>query len=128
MENVFQQLIDLGLQAVVAVVAPALAAIVVQVFRLISVQLSEAQEAKVRQVVANAVLEVEEWASSRLKAELPVTSGQKLSRAVSTVLSKVPGVTEQEAEDLVRQELPKVGLGAVSFLAKTAQAALSPKP
>lgn len=128
MDILWQSLSDVIIGVILAVIAPAAAAIVVQVLRLINIQLSEAQRAKVQQVVANALLEVEEWASARLKAELPVTSGQKLTRAVEQIVAKVPNVTAEEAETLVRQELPKVGLGAVSFLAKTAQAALSPKP
>lgn len=126
MESIFQQLAELILQVVMAVAAPALTAILIQGLRLISVQLSVAQEQKIRDVVAHAVLEVEEWASARIKAELPVSSGQKLSRAVEKIVDKVPGVSPEEAEVLVREELPKVGLGAVSFLAKTAKAAVTP--
>lgn len=126
MESIFQQLSELVLHVVVAVVAPALAAILVQGLRLVSVQLSAAQEAKVRDIVTQAILETEEWAAGRLKGQLPVTSGQKLMRALSAVTAKVPGISEQEAEDLIRQELPKVGLGAVHFLRQAAHAATTP--
>lgn len=128
MDLLWQSLSDVVIGAIVAVIAPAAAAIVVQVLRLINIQLSEAQQAKVRAVVANALLEVEEWASARVKAELPVTSGQKLTRAIEQIVAKAPNVTPEEAEALVRQELPKVGLGAVNFLAKAAQAVATPKP
>lgn len=128
MEFLWQSLSELVIGAVVAVVVPAAAAIVVQVLRLINIQLSEAQQAKVQQTVANVLLEVEEWASSRVKAQLPVNSGQKLTRAITQIVEKLPNVTQDEAEVLVRQELPKVGLGAVNFLAKTAQAIASPRP
>ena len=128
MDTFVQELLQLLFTAVIGVTAPVLTALVVQAFRWVNVQLSAAQEAKVRQTVANVLLEVEEWASGRLKAQLPVTSGQKLTRAIGQIVEKLPNVTQDEAEVLVRQELPKVGLGAVNFLAKTAQAIASPRP
>lgn len=126
METLVTEGLNLLTTVAVSLIAPALAAALVQAFRLLNVQLSEAQQAKVRDIVTQAIFEVEEWASARIKAQLPVSSGQKLTRAVEQIVDKVPGISPEEAEVLVRQELPKVGLGAVHFLAKAAKAAATP--
>lgn len=125
MQDILNELIKTLVVTSIGALAPLVVAAVVQIFRKLSIDLSEAQKAQVAGVVQNVLVEVEEWASHRIKAQIPVTSGQKLSRAVEALLNKVPGIDEAEAEILVRQELPKIGMGAVSFLAETAQAATS---
>lgn len=124
MEDVINELVKTILMASIAAVGPLVVAALVQLFRKFNVELGAAQQAQVETVVQNILLEVEEWASHRLKAQIPVTSGQKLSRAVEAILNKIPGIDEAEAELLVRQELPKVGLGAINFLDQTVKAAV----
>lgn len=124
MQEVVNELVKSVLIASVGLLGPLVVGVLVQLLRKVNVELSSAQEQKVRELVQNVLLEVEEWASHRLKAQIPVTSGQKLSRAVEAILNKIPGIDEAEAELLVRQELPKVGLGAINFLDQTVKAAV----
>jgi hypothetical protein len=123
----FQDVINEAVKAIVVTsigaIAPLVVAIVVKIFQKFHIELSEVQEVKIRGAVQNILLEVEEWASHRLKANFEVTSGQKLERAVEAIVTKFPGIDDEEATKLVREELPKIGLGAVSFLAEAAKAA-----
>lgn len=125
MQDILNELVKSVVVASIGLVGPMIVALLVQLFRKAKVELDAAQEATLRSVVQNVLLEVEEWAAHRLKASIPVTSGQKLGRAIEAIVEKIPNVSEEEAEQLVRQELPKVGLGAISFLEQAAKAASS---
>lgn len=115
--------LDVVFTTLVTALAPLLVGFLIQKLRSANIILSAQQEAKVRNTVQDILLEAEEWAASRVKANIPVTSGSKLNRAVEKILEKVPGISDAEAQVLVRQELPKVGLGAVNFLEQARSAA-----
>lgn len=123
MQEILNELVKSVLVASVGLLGPLVVGLVVQMFRKANVELSQSQQDQVRSVVQNILLEVEEWASHRIKAQVQVTSGAKLERAIESIVEKFPGISEAEAEKLVREELPKIGLGAVSFLAAAAKAA-----
>ena len=116
MQEILNEVVKALVVASVGVIAPVVVAILVQLFRKVNIDLSQAQQATLRNTVQDILVEVEEWASHRIKANVPVTSGQKLSKAVDAIVEEKPNLSEAEAEALVRQELPKIGLGAVSFL------------
>lgn len=128
MQDILNEAVKALVVTSIGLVAPLIVGLIVQLFRKARIELSEAQEARIRAGVQNILVEVEEWAAHRLKASIPVTSGQKLSKAVEAILDKVPGISEDEAEQLVRQELPKIGLGAISFFEAATSAALSKDP
>ncbi len=114
MEEIFHEAVKALIIASAAAAGPLVVAVLVQLFRRANIQLSAAQQDRLRQIVQNILIEVEEWASHRLKADIPVTSGQKLSRAVDEIVDALPKLTEAQAESLVRQELPKLGLGSAA--------------
>jgi uncharacterized protein YoaH (UPF0181 family) len=74
--------------------------------------------------VQDAILATEEWARAQVKGKvLKILPEDKLVRAVEQILAKVPGISEQEAIDLVNQELPKLRGAAGDFLKAASQAA-----
>lgn len=126
MQDILNEAVKSIIIASFGAIAPAIVALVVQLFRKANIELSQTQQMAMRAGIQDILIEVEEWASHRLKAQIPVTSGQKLSRALEAIVDKFPNISEEEAETLVRTELPKLGLGAVSFLAEAAKAAATP--
>ena len=122
MQEIINEVIKAVLVTSIGALGPIVVAIVVQLLRKVNIELGVAQQDQIRLAVQNILLEVEEWASHRIKASINVTSGQKMERAVESILNKFPGVDEAEAQKLVREELPKIGLGAVNFLSEIAKA------
>lgn len=114
------QLISVGIevlvQTAVILLVPVIVGIAVQVLRRVGLQVSASQQARMQAIAENAVLAAEEWAVARAKRKFPVSSDQKLERALETILYKVPGIDREEAKELVDAALPKVGLGATDFL------------
>lgn len=111
-----RQIVEFIVGTAASVAAPALTAVIFKLFQKLKINVDEARRNEIEAIVINVVYEVEEWAAERLKAKLSVNSGQKLSRAVEQILDKVPGITEAQAEALVRQVLPLLWLGAASKL------------
>jgi hypothetical protein len=111
-----KQLIELVVSGAVSVAAPALAGVAIKLFQKLRLDVDDARRRDIEAVVSNILFEVEEWAAERLKAKLPVNSGLKLSRAVTQIVDKVPGISEAQAEQLVRQLLPKLLMGATAAL------------
>lgn len=107
----FDALIETLVQSAVVVLVPMIVAAVVQVLRRLRIQLSAEQEAALTVAVRRAVLEAEEWAATRIKAKLPATSYQKLTRATESLIQPF-GLTHQEAETRIKAILPELGLGA----------------
>lgn len=116
------QLTGLVFQSAILALMPLLVAAIVQFVRKLGMDLSASQQAKLQVIAENAVLAAEEWAVSRIKRKIPTPGESKLARAVESILFKVPGVTEDEAKELINAALPKVGLGATDFLTKVRQA------
>jgi hypothetical protein len=106
------QLVELIVGSAVSVAAPAIAGAAVKLFQKLRFDVDEAKRRKIETTVTDVLYEVEEWAAERLKAKLPVNSGQKLSRAVTKLVDKLPGISEAQAEVLVRQTLPLLAMGA----------------
>ena len=106
------QFVELVLNSAVSVAAPAIAGAAVKLFQKLRFDVDEAKRRKIEVTVTEILYEVEEWAAERIKAKLPVNSGQKLSRAVTKLVDKVPGISEAQAEMLVRQTLPLLAMGA----------------
>jgi len=106
------QLVELILGSAVSVAAPAIAGAAVKLFQKLRFDVDEAKRRKIETTVSDVLHEVEEWAAERIKAKLPVNSGQKMSRAVASLVDKLPGISEAQAEVLVRQTLPLLAMGA----------------
>ncbi|MFH1574140.1 MAG: hypothetical protein ABIG68_09155 [Acidobacteriota bacterium] len=71
----------------------------------------------------------EEKAAVQLKTygrKLP--SDEKATAAAAYILRRLPGVTEEEARDIVQAHLPQVQQGAAGFLKATATAIQTPVP
>ena len=71
-----------------------------------------------QQMAARVALMVEEQAAAAAKAKVPViVSGeQKLASAVSALVDRVPGISTEQAADLVQAALPRLSLGAAAAL------------
>lgn len=70
------------------------------------------KQAKLETFARLGIQSAEEWAAKQAAAKIPAPSQDKLTHAVQFVLDKVPGVTPQEAADLIHAKLPEMGLGA----------------
>lgn len=111
--EIWTQLIDAGTTLVLALLVPLLGA-------GINVLLKKAKldnNAAVTVAVKSGIAYAEELAASQLKsAGIKIDPSVKLETAVTRILEKIPGITSDEAVKLVKEELPKVGLGAAGFL------------
>lgn len=75
------------------------------------------QNAMVQLAVRQGIAYAEEAAAKKLREEgLKLTSKAKLGLATASLLEKVPGIDQAEAEKLVHEQLAQVGLGAAGFL------------
>gem|GEM_PF-3371828 len=122
METLMNQLVELIVGSAVSVAAPAIAGVAVKLFQKLRFDVDEAKRRKIEATVIDVLYEAEEWAADRLKAKLPVQSGQKLSRAVTKLVDKIPGISEAQAEALVRQTLPLLSMGASWALRRAKEA------
>ncbi len=105
--------IQVVVQSTLAVLVPLVAAVIVQMLRRLHIQITADQELLVTARVRQAAQEAEEWAAARVKAKLPVTSHQKLTRATESLV-KPFGLTVEEAEVRLRASLVELGLGATA--------------
>lgn len=102
----------------------AVTAAAVQLFRKFGLDLDAQKQAKVEYYARLAIQEAEEWAARKLtQANIVITGSEKLSRAVESLVAKVPGVSQAEATALVHALLPEVGVGAAAALGKVVTAA-----
>ncbi len=120
-------------RAVVGVLGVLLVPLLIQQLRKLGLQVSAEQDAKLRAVAQSAIRGAEEQAASVAKASMGGTvikGSEKLERAVSTVLERLPGITPEEATRIVHEELPRAGAGAaaaaVGFLTSVREAATGP--
>jgi len=74
------------------------------------------------------VLQVEEEVEDRVRKHgehIANKSGQKMTRAISLILARVPNIDEKEARQLATEAVARVGLGASNAAMKVLQAARS---
>ncbi len=114
----------------VGVIGALLVPLLIQQMRKLGLQVSAEQDAKLRAVAQSAIRGAEEQAAAVAKQSaggIVLKGSEKLERAVSTVLERVPGVSEGEAKRIVHEELPRVGAGATAaalgFLTSVREAA-----
>lgn len=108
---------DQVLGQIQSVIATIILAIVMWMVKLVSqrlrLSLSVEQEAWIRQKARAAIMQAEETAAKELKQSGLATSAiTKLRDASEQLIRKVPGMTEQEANQLIHEELPALGLGS----------------
>lgn len=115
---VLVEVLKVALVAAMALFVPLL----VKLLQKAGVQLDLERQEQVNRAALFVAAEVEEWAAGRIKANLNVTSGEKLERAVEGLVSKIPGVTEAEAKNAIRAALPQIGLGAAAGLRELGKA------
>lgn len=72
------------------------------------VELTAAQEERLRQVALDVVRAVEEWARQLAKANLPVTGEEKENRAVEMLLERFPTITAHSARTAIHAALPRL--------------------
>lgn len=123
MDAVLHQALDVVGAIIAAVLTPLIVQWIANKARLAGLQLSAEKEAQVEKIVRDVILNVEEWAATRVKVGTATNAGQKLDKALIDVVDKVPGISREEAAELIHATLPKVGLGAAAFLQGVRQAA-----
>ena len=109
--------------ALTPILVAAITAAAVQLARRFGLDLDAQKQAQVQYYAQLAIREAEEWGARQLANKIQVASGDKLQRAIATLLAKVPGVTPAEAEVLIHGELAVVGAGAVAASLELARAA-----
>lgn len=122
MDSLMDTIVHQILTALAPVIAATIVAILVQFLRKLNLDLGAEQQAKVEKIVHDGVFLAQEKVARAAKMHMaPV--GTKLGIAVEHVLEKMPGITSDEAKELVHQELPKLGLGASGFTGAVVTAA-----
>ena len=111
------ELIKTALAIATPVLVSLVSAILYKALQRVGLDVDANRKAKVEYYVREAILRAEEWAAQHVKANMgQTTAAMKLDRALTDVVDKVPGITKQEAADLIHATLPKVSLGASVFL------------
>jgi type II secretory pathway component PulK len=124
METLTDGVIQLAFTILTVLLVPLLTAILAKVLKRVGLSVEAEKQAKLEKLVQDAILATEEWARAQVKGKvLKILPEDKLVRAVEQILAKVPGISEQEAIDLVNQELPKLRGAAGDFLKAASQAA-----
>lgn len=110
--------------ALAPILVAALTAGAVQLFRKFGIELDAQKQAKIEYYAKLAIQEAEEWAAKRLQSTQIVVSGaDKLERAATALMNRVPGISEAEAKVLIHSLLPAIGIGAAATLGKVTAAA-----
>lgn len=122
MDLFIDELVRTLLQALAPIVAAAVVGVLALAMKRIGLSISAENQARTEKLVHDAIFFAEERVSGYLKKGVkPVQS--KLAIATQQVLDKIPGITQTEAEALIHTELPKLGIGAASFMRAVAVAA-----
>lgn len=123
------------IKAVLAIATPVLVtlltALLVKALQKVGLSVDADRKAKLEFHAREAILRAEEWAAAIIKAKTSpsaVTARMKLEKAVTDLTAKFPGIDRQEAADLIHATLPKMELGAASFLQGLRQAATTDAP
>lgn len=112
MEELINELVKVAGTALAGVAIWALT----QLARKYGYQVSAERHAQLEAIARQAILVVEEKASAIVKARLDAMSpGEKLSGAIELVVAKVPGVSRDEAAEIIHAQLPVVRGAAVDF-------------
>jgi len=130
MDQTFQvviaNLVTLAVQAAFVAIAGFVVLIVKRVAAKYGLQVDAIGEARLKATVQDILIGVEEEVEARVKrSTTPVlnTASLKFETAVTRVIDAVPGISTLEAQQLVRQELPKLGLGAAGFVTEVVKRA-----
>lgn len=114
MDLFIDEMVRTIMMALAPIIAGVVIAALVQVVRKIGFELTAESRARMEKMVHDAIFLAEEKVSAAIKRNVsPVAS--KMSIAVEHITNKLPGITDEEARQLVTQELPKLGLGASDF-------------
>ena len=116
MSDVFDAFVRATITISVPLIAGLLVALLVKGLKRVSISLNAAAQDRLRRIAEDAVMYVEEWAADRIKRHIPTSSGEKLNNAVTTILDRVPGVSEEEARKIVKATLANLQMGATQFL------------
>jgi len=123
METILDEVVKLVFSVAALVIAPLAVALVARLLRKVGLSLDAEKQAKIEKIARDGILLAEEKAARLVKAKLrPMLSSEKLAMAMKHLLDQVPGISTDEAELIVTQELPKVGVGATAVFAATRQA------
>lgn len=118
-----EQVIDQVMQMLGAALAAALVGLVVQLLRKMGIALDAERQAQLEYTAKQAVLRVEEQAAAYVKTHaVKMLPKDKLEKAVADVLTKIPRVSQAEAEDIVQAVLPQLGIGAAAGAVKLGEA------
>jgi hypothetical protein len=134
MDLIIEQVVKLAFDIAAPILMVLVGLAVARFYKLTGYQIGAETQARLEAFARLAILQTEEWAALKVKQSDFVVSGeQKLSNALAIVLTKVPGVSHQEAEDAIKAKLPELGYGAANFLRAVRQAAVtepasSPEP
>lgn len=120
-------LIDEAVKFAFVLLTPLALAVLYRGLAKLGLQLDAEKQGKLEAAVRVAVSEAEEWASRQVKARVTVTPGDKLERALGTVLAKVPNVDPDEALTIIHAMLPQMGLGAAAGARALGEAVRTPR-
>lgn len=120
MESTGTDLVTEVVRLVFAIVAPVLSGLLVALaakwFQKMGISLDAEKQAKLEHLAAGLVARTEEWASSRIKAGMPVTAREKAEYYLTIAADALPGVSPDEAHALAQQTLGRLRLGTTAVL------------
>ena len=105
---------DTVIPLVVSLVGALLSAVLIKLKKKFNVQLSAETEDWINKQAENAVQMVAEKAAAKIKYEnIQLTGSEKLNMAIAALVTKVPKVTRDQADQYIHAALARIsGLGA----------------
>ena len=125
-QTAIQNLVALAIQAAFVTLAGLVVLILKRIAAKYGLQVDAITEAKVKSQVQDILIGVEEEVEARAKGQIGIAfnkSAVKFDKAVTRVVDAIPGISTEEASQLVKQELPKIGLGAAGFVTEVVKRA-----
>ena len=116
MNDVLVEVVKFALAIIAPILSALLVALAAKGLQKIGISLDAEKQAKLEHLVAALVAQTEEWASSRIKAGIPVTAADKASYYLQLAADKIPGVSTDEAHALAQTILGRLRLGTTAVL------------
>jgi len=117
MDTLISELVKLVFAVAVVVLVPLAGAFAVRLLQKLGISIDAEKRAKLEKLAQDGILAAEEYAHAKIVAGVEkILPAAKLAYAVKHLLDQVPGISTEEAEALVNQELPKVRAATGDFL------------
>src|SRR5688572_9826093 len=103
-----KQLVELVLPGLATAIGGMVVALLSKYLKKVKIELTAEQEARLREIVADAVRSTEEVARRQAKVGVPMSSDEKDDMTAATITAKMPDLPPLELRNAIDAALPQV--------------------